>query len=64
MSIIFVLIIISLLIAVAFLGAFFWAVKSGQYEDGYTPSIRILLDDRPELRDGSIGMTNQNSNQS
>jgi cbb3-type cytochrome oxidase maturation protein len=31
--------------AVAFLIAFIWAVKSGQYEDTYTPSVRILFDD-------------------
>ncbi|MDG2449280.1 MAG: cbb3-type cytochrome oxidase assembly protein CcoS, partial [Saprospiraceae bacterium] len=24
---------------------FFWAVGSGQYDDDYTPSIRILFDD-------------------
>lgn len=45
MEIIFVLILISLLIALGFLGAFFWAVKSGQYEDDYTPSVRILFED-------------------
>ena len=25
--------------------AFIWAVKSGQYEDKYTPSVRMLFDD-------------------
>ena len=45
MYIILVLICISLVVAVGFLIAFFWAVRSGQYEDGYTPAIRILLDD-------------------
>jgi cbb3-type cytochrome oxidase maturation protein len=30
--------------AALFLGAFIWSVKSGQYEDDYTPSIRILFD--------------------
>ena len=45
MEIIFVLIFISLLIALGFLGAFFWAIKSGQYEDDYTPSVRILFED-------------------
>ena len=45
MSIIFILIIISLCLALVFLGAFFWAVRSGQYDDSYTPSMRILLDD-------------------
>jgi len=41
----FVLIIISLLIAVGFLIAFLWAVKDNQYEDDYTPSVRMLFDD-------------------
>lgn len=45
MSVIAVLIAISLLIAVGFLIAFLWAVKSGQYNDTYTPSIRMLFDD-------------------
>lgn len=45
MSIIFLLIILSLIIALGFLGAFFWAVRSGQYDDDYTPAMRILLDD-------------------
>lgn len=44
MKIIFLLILVSLIIALGFLMAFFWAVRSGQYEDDYTPSIRILLD--------------------
>ncbi len=47
MKIIFFLIVISLVLALIFLGAFFWAVRSGQYEDEYTPSVRILLDDEP-----------------
>ena len=45
MGIIFILIIVSLIIALGFLGAFVWAVRSGQYDDDYTPSIRILFDD-------------------
>lgn len=45
MKIIFVLILISLLIALGFLVAFFWAIKSGQYEDDYTPSVRMLFED-------------------
>ena len=48
MSIIFLLILVSLLVAILFLGAFFWAVRSGQYDDDYTPSIRILFDDKVE----------------
>ena len=45
MSIILVLIPLSIVFAVAFLAAFIWAVRSGQYEDTCTPSMRLLLDD-------------------
>ena len=45
MSVIFVLILISLAVAIAFLLVFIWAVKSGQYDDDYTPSVRMLFDD-------------------
>ena len=47
MNIIFLLILISLIIAIGFLAAFIWAVKSGQYEDDYTPSVRMLFEDKP-----------------
>lgn len=45
MKIIFLLIAIGLVIALGFLIAFLWAVKSGQYDDDYTPSVRILFDE-------------------
>lgn len=45
MSILFLLIVISLGVALFFLGAFFWAVRIGQYDDDYTPSVRMLLED-------------------
>ena len=45
MKIILLLIILSLTVALLFLAAFFWAVRSGQYEDDYTPSVRMLFDD-------------------
>jgi len=44
MTIIILLIGISLTIAVIFLGIFFWNVKSGQYDDTDTPSVRMLFD--------------------
>ncbi|HSJ67674.1 MAG TPA: cbb3-type cytochrome oxidase assembly protein CcoS [Anditalea sp.] len=47
MSALFVLIAISLLVALGFLLAFLWATNSGQYEDDYTPSVRMLFDDKP-----------------
>lgn len=46
MSVLIILILVSLLVALCFLGAFFWSVRSGQYEDDYTPSIRMLFDDK------------------
>lgn len=45
MQIIVLLIAISLIVAIGFLFAFFWAVKDGQYDDDYTPSMRLLVDD-------------------
>ena len=48
MSIIYFLIGCSVTLAISFLGAFFWAQGSGQNDDLYTPSIRILIDDDGE----------------
>ncbi|MEM9895885.1 MAG: cbb3-type cytochrome oxidase assembly protein CcoS [Bacteroidota bacterium] len=45
MSVIFILIGCSLLLATIFLIAFLTASKSGQFEDDYTPSVRMLFDD-------------------
>jgi cbb3-type cytochrome oxidase maturation protein len=45
MSVIFILIASSLLLATAFLMAYLWASRSGQFEDEYTPSVRILFED-------------------
>jgi cbb3-type cytochrome oxidase maturation protein len=46
MIVIYLLIPLSILIALCFLGAFIWAVRSGQYEDTCTPSMRLLLEER------------------
>jgi cbb3-type cytochrome oxidase maturation protein len=45
MNIMFLLIGVSLFAAMTFLILFIWAVKRGQYDDTYTPSVRILFDD-------------------
>lgn len=45
MSALYLLIIASLTVALGFLGAFVWSVRKGHYDDDYTPSVRILLDD-------------------
>lgn len=45
MNIFYLLIGVSLLAALIFLGAFIWAVRNGQFDDNETPAIRILFDD-------------------
>ena len=45
MSVIYVLLTISLIVAVGFFIAFIYAMKKGQFDDDYTPSIRMLFED-------------------
>lgn len=45
MNIFYLLIGVSLLAALIFLGAFIWAVRNGQFDDNETPAIRMLFDD-------------------
>ncbi len=51
MSVILVLVGASLLVAIGFLAAYLWAVKTGQYDDKYTPSVRILFDEKTKKED-------------
>ena len=44
MTVMLVLIVVSFTLAISFLTAFLWAVKNNQYEDTFTPSLRILMD--------------------
>jgi cbb3-type cytochrome oxidase maturation protein len=48
MGVIVVLVVASLIIALGFLGAFIWSVKKGQFEDDYTPSVRMLFENEVE----------------
>nr|WP_299383123.1 cbb3-type cytochrome oxidase assembly protein CcoS [Allomuricauda sp.] len=50
MSVIYVLLAISITVALVFFAAFVLSVKNGQYDDAYTPSVRMLFED--ELLDG------------
>ncbi|MCH4824464.1 cbb3-type cytochrome oxidase assembly protein CcoS [Gramella lutea] len=45
MSIIYMLLAISVIVAIIFFIAFVVSVKKGQYDDVYTPSVRMLFDD-------------------
>jgi cbb3-type cytochrome oxidase maturation protein len=71
MEIIILLIGISLTMALAFLGLFIWNIRSGQYEDTYTPSVRILFGEKkngaseqeknPEIKEPDIEVTHAES---
>jgi cbb3-type cytochrome oxidase maturation protein len=50
MSVFVLLIIVSVLVAGGFLFAFLWSVKSGQMDDDYTPSIRILFEEEVKTK--------------
>ena len=52
MIVIFLLIPLSIVIAVGFLAAFIWAVRSGQYEDTCTPAMRLLLEETETQKTG------------
>jgi cbb3-type cytochrome oxidase maturation protein len=57
MAIIVLLIIVSLLIAVGFLISFLWTMKSGQYDDMYSPAVRMLFDDK--IKDKPVTINNE-----
>ena len=52
MSIIYVLLSISVVVALVFFGLFIFSAKKGQYDDTYTPSVRMLFED--ELREQKV----------
>jgi cbb3-type cytochrome oxidase maturation protein len=45
MNILFFLVPIALILAGAFVGAFIWAVRHGQFDDVHSPAVRMLLDE-------------------
>lgn len=51
MGVIVFLVILALLIAGGFLVSFFWATKDGQFDDTYTPSVRMLFDDEEQEKE-------------
>jgi len=57
MSVIYLLISISIIVAVMFLYIFIKAVKNGQFDDDYTPSVRMLFDDETKINKNK---TNEN----
>lgn len=56
MEILYLLIPISVILVFAIAVAFWWSVKSGQFDDLEGPGFRILMDDdRPPKKDGASG---------
>lgn len=45
MKIIFFLILVSVILAAGFLIVYIWTARNGQFDDDYTPAMRILFDD-------------------
>lgn len=62
MSVIYVLLAISVTVAIAFFAAFVLSVKSGQYDDTYTPSVRMLFEDEIVKDKDKSDQNNQKSN--
>ena len=64
MSVIYVLLTISIIIAVIFFIAFIVSVRSGQFDDSYTPSVRMLFEDELVKEHSTDSVENENkSNQ-
>ncbi|AFU69479.1 cytochrome cbb3 oxidase maturation (heme insertion) protein CcoS [Psychroflexus torquis ATCC 700755] len=66
MSIIYLLISVSVLVAIIFFIAFVYSVKKGQYDDTYTPSVRMLFDNelvKTKDQKGKLNGENQKKTQ-
>ena len=46
----FILMAFSLTASLIFLGAYIWSVRSGQFDDKYTPSVRMLFEDKKIIK--------------
>ena len=64
MDIIFVMIAVSVVVAIVFLALFIKTVKSGQYDDLYTPSVRMLFEDEFIKKDTKVSSESKSINPS
>lgn len=64
MSVIYMLLTISVLVAIVFFVAFVVSVRSGQYDDTYTPSVRMLFEDevKEEKKEDQQPLMNNDKN--
>ncbi|MFA5418039.1 MAG: cbb3-type cytochrome oxidase assembly protein CcoS [Bacteroidales bacterium] len=56
MTVIILLVIVGIVVAGGFLIGFIWAVRNGQYDDLYSPSVRILFDE-PKQADSTTSIS-------
>lgn len=63
MSVIYLLLSLSILVAIIFFVAFIVAVRSGQYDDSYTPSVRMLFEDELVIKQPKKEKTSKLTNQ-
>lgn len=61
MGIIYMLLAISVIVAIVFFVAFVFSVKAGQYDDTYTPSVRMLFDEEVTPHKATSNKNNTNS---
>jgi cbb3-type cytochrome oxidase maturation protein len=59
MTAIYLMLPVSLLLALIFLIAYVWSVRTGQYEDTRTPALRILTEDAGGRQAGPASKTNR-----
>ena len=65
MEVLYITIGVSIIVALFFFIAFIKSVKSGQYDDTYTPSVRMLFDDElVNVKKKNENESNCNQNQS
>jgi cbb3-type cytochrome oxidase maturation protein len=60
MEVVYITIGVSIIVAIFFFVVFIKSVKSGQYEDTYTPAVRMLFDDELVTEKGKNKQTNKN----
>lgn len=60
MVVIFILIGLSLIVALIFLSLYIWSVKDGQFDDDITPAMRILFDDESPENEKNSNHSDQN----
>ena len=63
MEVLYITIGVSIIVALIFFFAFIKSVRSGQYDDTYTPSVRMLFDDElviTEKKEDKESTSNQN----